>query len=214
MSCDRTVEVGAYVLGALDPADRSALERHLQACAVCGAELSDLAGLPGLLRRLTPAEAERSAVPPPARVLDGMLARAGRRRQRRLRLAGVAAAVVVLAGVGAGLATTHSGNHPTRLTATSASVTAHATLHAIPAGTAVDLTVAGVPAGSRCRLVIAAADGQQVDAGTWYANYDGNAGVHETAALDRDQVSALRIETLDGRLLVAIPVARASSSPA
>jgi hypothetical protein len=46
------IALGAYVLGALDPADRSALETHLAGCATCQAELASLAGLPGLLGRL------------------------------------------------------------------------------------------------------------------------------------------------------------------
>ncbi|MCK9896208.1 anti-sigma factor [Frankia sp. AgB32] len=46
------IALGAYVLGALDPAERSELEIHLAGCAVCRAELASLAGLPGLLSRL------------------------------------------------------------------------------------------------------------------------------------------------------------------
>ncbi|MCL9762191.1 zf-HC2 domain-containing protein [Frankia sp. AiPa1] len=46
------IALGAYVLGALDPADRSVVEHHLAGCADCRAELSSLAGLPGLLGRL------------------------------------------------------------------------------------------------------------------------------------------------------------------
>jgi hypothetical protein len=46
------ISLGAYVLGALDPADRSALEAHLVTCPACRAELASLAGLPGLLGRL------------------------------------------------------------------------------------------------------------------------------------------------------------------
>lgn len=204
--CGQSVEVGAYVLGALDPVERADFERHLSTCAPCGDELSGLAGLPGLLGRLTPAEAEESAFPPPTRLLDGMLARAGHRRDRRRRLLATAAAVVIIAGAGAGIAATQGGDHATRLTATSGPVTAHATVHAAAAGINVDLQLDGVPAGLRCRLVVVGADGTQIGAGSWYASYDGKAGVEETAAIARDQVTSLRIETLTGTLLVAIPV--------
>jgi anti-sigma factor RsiW len=41
-----------YVTGAIAPADRAALVRHLASCERCRDELAGLAGLPGLLRRL------------------------------------------------------------------------------------------------------------------------------------------------------------------
>jgi hypothetical protein len=56
MTCRNTVSVGAYLLGALDPAERSAFEEHLTTCSTCKAELLRLAPLPGLLQRLTPEE--------------------------------------------------------------------------------------------------------------------------------------------------------------
>ncbi|WP_367136304.1 zf-HC2 domain-containing protein [Saccharothrix sp. HUAS TT1] len=49
MSCDRTVALGAYLLGSLDPAERSAFERHVRGCATCRREMVRLAPLPGLL---------------------------------------------------------------------------------------------------------------------------------------------------------------------
>nr|WP_225953963.1 zf-HC2 domain-containing protein [Kibdelosporangium phytohabitans] len=46
------------MLGALDPADRPAFERHLDTCPVCSAEMLRLAPLPGLLQRVTPEDFE------------------------------------------------------------------------------------------------------------------------------------------------------------
>lgn len=206
-TCTRTVDVGAYVLGSLEPAARAAVEAHLPTCAVCSSELSDLAGLPGLLSRLTLGEAEQSADPAPARVLDGILARV--RRHHRRRQVAVAAAVAAVIGLGAslGLTAAHHEIHPPVLTATAGPITARATLHAVAAGTAIDLDLSGVPASTRCRLVVVATDGATIDAGTWYATYDGQAGVHETAALNRANIYALRIETLTGHPLITVPAA-------
>jgi anti-sigma factor RsiW len=53
--CEESVQLGAYLLGALDPEERSALERHIAGCDRCKAELVDMAPLPGLLRH-TPFE--------------------------------------------------------------------------------------------------------------------------------------------------------------
>jgi predicted lipoprotein with Yx(FWY)xxD motif len=44
-------QLGVYLTGAIAPADRVAVVRHLTACAGCRAELAGLAGLPALLRR-------------------------------------------------------------------------------------------------------------------------------------------------------------------
>jgi hypothetical protein len=51
----------------LSRAERYRFERHLASCAACRDELVGLAGLPGLLRRLTVAEAVGSGAdrPPP-----------------------------------------------------------------------------------------------------------------------------------------------------
>ncbi|MEV0680427.1 zf-HC2 domain-containing protein [Actinosynnema sp. NPDC050436] len=49
MSCVHTVALGAYLLGSLEPAERSAFERHLRGCATCRREVLRLAPLPGLL---------------------------------------------------------------------------------------------------------------------------------------------------------------------
>jgi hypothetical protein len=108
----------AYLLGALSPQERARYEQHLQTCEACSRSLTELAGLPGVLRRL-PVEVVESmdaddaeledadldrADAPPASMLAGLLERAeqeerGHRRVRVLRWAtavtAAAAAVVV-----------------------------------------------------------------------------------------------------------------------
>src|SRR4029077_20445393 len=51
MCADIRPLLGVYLTGAIAPADRTVVVRHLAACADCRAELAGLAGLPGLLRR-------------------------------------------------------------------------------------------------------------------------------------------------------------------
>jgi hypothetical protein len=107
--CEYAHDDGAYVLGALSPAERSAYERHLATCADCRDAVAEIAVLPGLLGRLAPADLER--ITPPVGVEERLpklldAARARRRRERRvsrLRTAGVAlvaAALAAVAGVG------------------------------------------------------------------------------------------------------------------
>ncbi|TCM37203.1 zf-HC2 domain-containing protein [Kribbella sp. VKM Ac-2568] len=61
MTCPDTVAIGAYVLGALDPAERLELERHLPDCPTCLDALLRFANLPGLLNTLTLEEAISTA---------------------------------------------------------------------------------------------------------------------------------------------------------
>lgn len=57
---DARIALGAYVLGALEPAERHAVEGHLRACTTCRDELSRLSVLPPLLERLSVDEATAS----------------------------------------------------------------------------------------------------------------------------------------------------------
>jgi hypothetical protein len=76
MTCRQNVSLGAYLLGALDPAERSVFEEHLDTCPDCRAELLRLAPLPGLLQRLTPEDYAAIEIgdapdwPPPSLLAD------------------------------------------------------------------------------------------------------------------------------------------------
>ena len=101
--------LGVYVIGAIAPAERDTLDRHLAVCADCRDELAGLAGLPALLSRV-PAEdvgrlsldesgAEHAPQPPP---LQSLARRAAQLRRHRLWPALAAAAVAGLV-VGGGV---------------------------------------------------------------------------------------------------------------
>lgn len=49
--------LGVYVLGSIDPAERSLVDTHLGACRDCRDELAGLAGIPALLARVSTPEA-------------------------------------------------------------------------------------------------------------------------------------------------------------
>jgi hypothetical protein len=53
MTCQHTMTLGVYLLGALDPAERFAFESHLASCDICRVELVRLAPLPGMLNQIT-----------------------------------------------------------------------------------------------------------------------------------------------------------------
>lgn len=92
--------VAAYILGALDPAERSAFEAHLQTCDDCGEELKELAPLPGLLNRVDltgPTPAPESVVDRAVASIASEWAAMKRSRTRWRWLAAVAAVVAVVA---------------------------------------------------------------------------------------------------------------------
>ncbi|SEG79271.1 Putative zinc-finger [Thermomonospora echinospora] len=84
MACeDVRVSLGVYVLGAIDPAERSMVDAHLTACPACRDELAGLAGLPALLGRVSESQLTALAEPP-GELLEPLLARAAAERRGRL----------------------------------------------------------------------------------------------------------------------------------
>src|SRR5262249_39687424 len=116
MTCEHALDDGAYVLGALSPAERAQFERHLPGCAACRESVAPPALLPGLLGRLDRAGAVAlHAGPAPATLSPTVLPRVlaatvrqrrvdeRRARRRRTILAAVVAAVVMILLVGVGV---------------------------------------------------------------------------------------------------------------
>jgi hypothetical protein len=122
---DTRQALGVYVLGAIEPAERSLVDRHIANCRHCRDELAGLAGLPALLSRVSADDVgrisreeagpvSREEAGPVSREEAGPVSRdaapaedfagpvvsltaARRRRNRRWQAAGAAAAVVVAA---------------------------------------------------------------------------------------------------------------------
>ena len=89
----------AYVLGALGPEERREFERHLATCPACAAAVAELAGMPGILGKLSRDEAVAlldvaPASPREPDVVRRLAASVRRRRTRARVLAGVSAVVV------------------------------------------------------------------------------------------------------------------------
>ena len=184
MTCGFTFDDGAYVLGALGPAERAAFESHLPRCATCRESVAALAVLPGLLGRLDAATAV-PAVPAPASVLQRTLAaardrrRAEPRRRVRFAFAGGLAAMVLAVGVGFGVHVV-DGTVPAstplaemRPASGRTDVSAEVGLAATEGGTRVDMTcryAAGRDGKWVIRLVVyprSGGAGEQI--GTWTA---------------------------------------------
>jgi hypothetical protein len=182
--------LGVYVLGAIDPAERAQVDDHLTICPECREELASLAGLPALLRRIPPDEAERLAMAdagdqsddyPPEELLHSLLARtASVRRARRWRGLVAAAAVVVLALGGGAVVTNalqgHAGGqavaeHWHKVTAVDPRTGAHLTVRYAPMtwGTMMDVQVSGIEPGIVCQFQVTDSSGHRWTVGGWTA---------------------------------------------
>jgi len=225
--------LGVYVLGAIDPAERSQVDQHLSACPDCREELAGLASLPALLRRVPVAEAQQVAEEgeddpagsqPSELMLRSLLDRTqGVRRARRWRSLAAAAAVVLVAGVGG--AAGWNALHPSgtgsgagqsasalgQFTSVSASnphthVAATVRLTRKDWGTALDTQVHGVAEGARCQLVVTDAAGHTTVVGSWTTGYDETWTWYPGAtAVTLDSVRSFAI-TSHGKVLVTVPV--------
>lgn len=231
MTCPRTVEAGAYVLGALPPAQRLDYHQHLATCPYCRAEVADLAALPGLLGRLDVNSAAQldEAETPPRSLLPAALERLRRYRRRlRWRIALVAAAVVLLAAGGAtSVVTLASGPG---VPATAPLAVALSPMRASGASGAVQAQIALVPedGGTRIEMHCVYLDSEPYDQGkpwqlrllvyprgggapastvaTWTAAPGDQISVSGSTRLARDQIDHVALARGDGTILLTYPV--------
>ncbi len=199
-------ELGAYVLGALEPADRHTVELHLTDCGTCRDELSRLSVLPGLLDRLTPDEAlvDLEVV---RRTLPDTLALATRTTEQRLRRqlrswramavtgAATAAAAIVFAWA-------PWQPPPDRVVVALVPIAsaADATQGTVAAyawewGTTVEIRVESLPPAEAYAIWTVRSDGHRERAGTWGPTELGSAYVRGASAILRDELA--RVEVTD-----------------
>ena len=211
-------EDAAYVLGALEPAERQRYERHLQGCARCRAAVQDLAGVTGLLAhagaRGTAALQGEVSAPPPSGLLPGLLARVGEQRRRRRRqgvLLAAAALLAVMAGVGATVAVTRpdpaADVRMVQLSAVSgAPLTAEVALTSRPWGTGVRVTCRYTDSGADPTvpydLIVVGPDGLPREVGEWKGLPDAVATVDGATALSTDDIAAIEVRLADGRTVL------------
>ena len=221
MTCDSRHLDGAYVLGALAPAERQLFERHLADCADCARRVRELAGLPGLLGRLdADAVAGGHDEPPPRTLLPQVLQEARRlERRRRLVTAGLAAAAAVRVGVtgtvaayglvdgdggqaasqGAG-AQTVPGLEMTPVSG--APVSGRLGMESVAWGTRLDLTCTYAAAGDRTAvtylLVVTTTDGRSQQVGTWRALPARRMQLVAATAAHRDDIEVVEVRLASG----------------
>lgn len=199
-------ELGAYVLGALSPPERQAVEVHLQDCQGCRDDLSRLSVLPGLLDRLSADEVTAGVARAHAHRdihlerLLGIEQRRLRRAVARWRTATVAATLLALT-VGS-FAWAPWESPPDRLVAVvvpmsddATTTTGTVSTYAWEWGTTVEVDVADLPPRDSYVLWAVGADGHRERAGTWGPTGHRGAFVRGACSVPRSQL--VRIEVTD-----------------
>jgi anti-sigma factor RsiW len=173
--------LGVYVVGAIDPAERSLVDEHLGHCPSCRDELAGLAGLPAMLSRVPAGDVERLSLAPTglpemaepsAELLNSLLGRVtAKRRTRMWRSALAVAAAIVIAGGGAAVATelaTPAAAGWEVASGASASTHVAAVVDYAPTafGTAMRVRVSGIKPGTTCQFWVIGKNGK-TNAGSW-----------------------------------------------
>jgi hypothetical protein len=228
MSCEFAHDDGAYVLGALSPAERQAFENHLTQCDDCARSVRELAGLPGLLARVDPRVVEDPPidVPVPPTLLPSLVREVRRGRRRRVYLAvGAAAATIVIAAGATAVITSNNGSdtpvasHTTSATATtdpmspvgSGPLKASLGFTSVAWGTKIDLSCsydktdewdAGGSTGYA--LVVRTRDGKEQQIATW-RGIPGKT-IRLAAATDsrRQDISSVEVRTASGTTVLRL----------
>lgn len=205
-------ELGAYVLGALEPAERRAVEDHLPHCDTCRNELARLSALPPLLDRLTVEEATADLAG-----VSAELAARGRRAaadeharlRRQLHRWQVAAVVAALAAVVAVVgAWTPWQSPPDPLVAQLMPISDEAravqgtiVAYAWEWGSTIEIRVDDLPPRTAYLVWAVAEDGRRERAGTWGPTEDGGATVRAASAILRPALARVQVTDPDGTAL-------------
>jgi hypothetical protein len=210
--CHVRQELGAYVLGALEPGEHDAIAAHLRDCPECAAERDRLAALPPLI-----AHADGLEIPaaPPAveeRLLDRVASsrpRPHRRRRFRMRsalVAGLAGLVIGAAATALALAFFDDGPPQARTynlaLAGTGGASARAELQPGRGGTVVHLWVRGLPPGSKAVYEVRCENAKwSASAGTFRADDQGRAVVVLTTAARVGEYERIRVVRGDESVL-------------
>ena len=227
MTCPQAHLDGAFVLGALAPAERQEYERHLSGCAECAGAVRTLAGLPGLLGRVDAAVVSGPVdVAAPPTLLPALVAEVRRRERTRLLTTaalGAAAAVALVAGVLVGWGLLAGADEPPPATATApaavamrpvggAPVDAQLALEDVAWGTRLSLTCTYTAppehedGSATYVLVVRTKDGGTERVGTWEALPGRTLQVVGATASRRPDIAAVEVRTESGIRLLELRI--------
>ena len=225
------IDLGAYLLGGLAPAEHAAFEAHLAGCQQCQQEAKQFGAIGPRLRALDEATAhallmERPAQQtaeqtaehgqaPPERTLDGLRAR--RRRRRIVKGAGLAAAVAASVALGLGLSPVL---FPAQAPATDASYEVRGGtgaqvdlgLKAKAWGTEVHFDGRDLPTDGQLSLWVLDAAGSAEQAGAWLATTTGTTQMTGAVPVMMNDISVIQLRDAGSAVLAEVPLDRQGAS--
>jgi anti-sigma-K factor RskA len=232
MTCRYAHLDGAYVLGALAPAERAEFERHLPGCEACTRAVAELAGLPGLLGRVDPAVLEEPVAdePPPSTLLPALLGEVRRTRRRRALAAAAAAAAAAAVVVAVPVALVQLGDDSPARVQTEQSPTpeppearpmqpvgdvpvrATVSLEQVTWGTRLGLTCSydpesveyELPPAADYTLVVRSRSGQVEQVGSWRSVRGREMSITAATALTPADLASVEVRTADGRVVLRL----------
>ncbi|MGH3300788.1 MAG: anti-sigma factor family protein [Streptosporangiaceae bacterium] len=213
--------LGVYVVGAIDPAERSVVDDHLAGCQSCRDELAGLAGLPAMLSRVPAPDVERLSLEPsllgddpptPGDLLNSLLRQVSVRRHSRLWrgvITVAAAAAVAAAGATAAVELARPAAQPVSTEVASAAsprtgVAAVVDYARTPWGsTTMRVQVRGIRWGTTCQFWVVGTNGKSY-AGTWTVQYGQQAWYTGAYSAAPSSVQSFQI-TAGSKVLLTIP---------
>jgi len=216
-ACGFEYDDGAYVLGALSPADRAAFEQHLPGCADCQRAVGELAGLPGLLSRVPVAVLDDELpLPVPDTLLPGLLRKARRTQRRRtLAIAGLAAAAVAAVSIGTAVIT-HDDTNPTQTIAAAQrfhavgpqALSGWVSLTPVAWGTRLDLTCKYADTGyvypTDYTMVVTLTDGTSETVTSWKALPGKALHLSAGTSADVDEIADVSVRNAEGSTVLRL----------
>lgn len=211
---------GAYVLGALEPADRRAFETHLAECPRCQESVAELTGLPVVLDQVELAALE--VPPPPATLLPRLLNEVRRQRSRRswrTGAVGFVAACMLAVLAGGGVLWYHASHQPKVLVMQAVGSNpagVHATVKFIGSGQQPriqldcgyhDASPAHYPAGTApptYKMLVYNRLGMQRDLGSWTPQPGEDVEIIRDSPWSRQALTKIEIATGSGVVLLSI----------
>jgi anti-sigma factor RsiW len=199
--------MGAYVLGSLEPDQRSALVAHLDGCPECRAEVAELATVARALPLADPLRSGERPLPPDHlgdAILDRIASErveARRSRFRRASVTGLAAvalvaAIVVVAGI------LDSSQRISLDLAAAGGAGGDAVLEYHRWGTQIELDIEGLPEEEVYGVWLESPTGDRVPAGTFWTPEEGGIEVTLTAAMNLKDCKGLGISDQDGETVM------------
>jgi hypothetical protein len=233
VSCPFAHEDGAYVLGALSPAERAEFERHLAGCDECSRGVQELAGLPGLLARVSPELLEDPPAdePVPDTLLPSLVREVRRTQRRRMLVVAGVAAAATLVVVGGSVAVTQAirGDDEPPVTAAPPSATVtppsgqamtpvgqdttegEVALTQVLWGTRLDLTcsyqedeASQGPTGPTYAMFVSTREGRWERVATWKGLPGKTMKLAAATAMDRADIASVEVRTAAGRTVLRL----------